>query len=144
MADLDDKISEIGSLMKTYKSKRDAEHVKNQEKSDKIKAEIKECFSEIGKVEQAFFEIDFEIEDDEPFFHDRRKAHPEMGFRWILVRKAKDEQLFVRKYSGESGRNMIEEIKPTDEYPLHLLKAICDRLPAFVEVVTNRVKDTLK
>lgn len=143
MADLDDRIREIGNLMTIYKSKRDAENVKNQKEDDAIKAEIKECFSKISKVEQALFEIDFEIEDDEPFFRERRKAHPDMGFRWILVRKAKDDQLFVRKYSGESGGNMIQE-KLTDEYPLDMLKAICDRLPAFVEVVTNKVKDTLK
>lgn len=148
MDSIEDKMKELKDLIGPYKSKRESEREvaqkKAEEKDQKYNAEMDACFSKIEEFEHELSEIDFEIEDDEPFFRDRRSAHPEMGYRWVLVKKADKNGLFVRKYSGDTGGKMLEEYEPTREYPLHLIKELCNRLPGFIGVINSKIKEYLK
>jgi hypothetical protein len=153
MVDLADKMKELKKPVELYKIKRDVEREtferemakkEPEERNQKYRYEMNTYFSKIKEVGSALSDIDFEIEDTEPFLHDGRKGHPEMGHRWVLVKKANKNELFVRIYNGDMGGKILVEYKSTDERPLHVVKALYERLPAFLDVVTNRVRDALK
>jgi hypothetical protein len=137
-------LKELETLKGPYKSKRESEKEKARKIVEANTAEMSACFSKIRVVESHLSGIDFEIEDEEPFFRNRRREYPEMGYRWVLLKKADTDKLFMRQYSDDSGGEMLEEFEPTDEYPLDLIQHLCDRLPGFVKVVKIKVKDALK
>lgn len=141
-----DKIKELERLKGLYNA-RSIERLKaafnESEEREKHKAEVNAILAEISSLEEVLPNTDFEIEDTEPFFQDRRTAHPEMGSRWVLVKKANEHVLLRRKYSGDSGGKILVE-SPARDSNLQLLRALNDRLPNFAEVIITRSQEGLE